>query len=157
MTDEQPVGSLSPTPLGALFGTFALGLVLGWGLHRVAEELWGAAPLVSWTQVLAIFLAAGVLGGTAWVTWRHVHVHRRWLEPHRAVNRLVLAKASALVGALVSGGYAGYALSWLGLQAELAEQRVVRSLLAALAGLLVALAAVALERACRVRNDDPTN
>ena len=35
-------------------------------------------------------------------------------EPHRAVNRLVLGRAGALVGALVAGGYAGYAVSWIG-------------------------------------------
>ena len=46
-------------------------------------------------------------------------------EPHHAVNRLVLAKSCALAGALVAGGYLGYALSWLGLtDAELAQQRM---------------------------------
>ena len=38
------------------------------------------------------------------------------------MNRLVLAKSCALAGALVAGGYFGYALSWLGLtEAELAK------------------------------------
>ena len=32
---------------------------------------------------------------------------RERLEPHQAVNRLVLGRAAALVGALVAGGYAG--------------------------------------------------
>ena len=79
---------------------------------------------------------AAILGATAWLTWRQVHVHRRRIEPHRAVNRLVLAKSCALVGALVAGGYVGYAVSWVGLEAELAGQRVFRSLLAALASAL---------------------
>ena len=30
------------------------------------------------------------------------------------MNRLVLARACALVGALVAAGYVGYAVSWLG-------------------------------------------
>ncbi len=55
--------------------------------------------------------------------------HER-LEPHQAVNRLVLARACALVGALVAGGYLGYALSWLGVDAELARQRAWRSVAA---------------------------
>jgi hypothetical protein len=100
---------------------------------------------------------AAILAGTAWVTWRQVHVHRDRIEPHHAVNRLVLAKSCAIVGALVAGGYLGYAVSWIGLEAELAGQRLYRSLLAALASGLLSLAAVALERACRVRKDDPTN
>ena len=49
-------------------------------------------------------------------------------QPHQAVNRLVLAKACALAGALVAGGYLGYALSWVGLtDAELAQQRMVHA------------------------------
>ena len=84
--------------------------------------------------MLALFLVAAILAGTAWATWRTLHVHGHRLEPHRAVNRLVLAKACALVGALAAGGYAGYALSWVGMAAELADQRMVRSGIAALGG-----------------------
>ena len=92
--------------------------------------------MVTWLQVLALFLVAAILGVTAWATWRTLHVHGQRLEPHRAVNRLVLAKACALVGVLAAGGYAGYALSWVGIAAELADQRMLRSGVAALGGLL---------------------
>jgi len=48
-------------------------------------------------------------------------------------------------------------VSWLGLEAELAGQRMGRSLLAGLAGLLITIAALVLERACRARfSDDET-
>ena len=66
----------------------------------------------------------------------------------------MLAKACALVGALVAGGYVGYALSWVGLAAELADQRMLRSGVAALGGLLTCGAALLLERACRVGAED---
>ena len=69
------------------------------------------------------------------------------------MNRLVLARASALVGALLAGGYAGYAVSWLGVDAALADQRIWRSLVAAAAGVGIVVTAVLLERACRVRSD----
>ena len=59
-----------------------------------------------------------------------------------------------LVGALVAGGYLGFAVSWVGVEAELAGQRIVRSLLAGLAGLLITIGALWLERACRVPKDD---
>ncbi|CUR54422.1 conserved membrane hypothetical protein [metagenome] len=154
MTEEQPVGSLTPTPAGVLAALFVTGMVCGWALHRVGERLWDYAPLVTWAQVSVLAFVAAILGATAWVTWRQVHVHHHRIEPHRAVNRLVLAKSCALVGALVAGGYVGYAVSWVGLEAELAGQRVFRSLLAALASGLLTVAAVALERACRVRKDD---
>ena len=70
------------------------------------------------------------------------------------MNRLVLARACALVGALVAGGYAGYALSWVGLESDLASQRLWRSAIAALAGVAIVVTSIVLERACRVRSDD---
>ncbi|MGD9958506.1 DUF3180 domain-containing protein [Nocardioides sp.] len=155
MTDDQPVGSLKPTPVGLLTALFVAAMIGGWLLHRIGERFWTSAPLVTWAQVSVLAFVAAVVGLTAWVTWRQVQVHHHRIEPHRAVNRLVLAKSCALVGALVAGGYTGYAVSWVGLEAELAGQRVVRSLLAALAGALLTVAAVALERACRVRKNDP--
>ena len=82
-----------------------------------------------------------------------MHVHHQRLEPHRAVNRLVLARACALVGALVAGGYVGYAVSWVGVDTELADQRVWRSAVAALAGVAIVITSLLLERACRVRSD----
>ncbi len=85
-----------------------------------------------------------------------MHVRRERLEPRRAVNRLLLARSCAYVGALVAGGYAGYAVSWLGVGAELADQRAWRSLAAAAAGAAITITAVLLERACRVRSDDDT-
>jgi hypothetical protein len=71
------------------------------------------------------------------------------------VNRLVLAKACAVAGALVAGGYFGYALSWVGMsEAELADQRLVRALLGGIAGAALVVGSLLLERACRVSRDD---
>ncbi len=98
---------------------------------------------------------AAILAGVAWLTWRDVHRRRIPLEPYKAVNRLVLAKACALAGAFVAGGYLGYALSWLGdSDAPLEQQRLTQSALAGVAGVLIVAASLALERACRVRGGD---
>lgn len=145
---------MRPTSAGALTAWAVVGLVAGWVLHPVADRVRGSAPIVTWAQPLALLLIAAILGATAYLTWRTVHVQHERLEPHRAVNRLVLARACALVGALVAGGYFGYALSWVGVDAELASQRGWRSALAGLAGVAIAATAMLLERACRVRSDD---
>lgn len=150
--DER--SQLAPTRWTTLAGWALLGLVIGRLWHPVAERVSGTAPTVSLLQGMVLFFVAAILGGTAWLTWRAVHVRRERLDPHQAVNRLVLARACALVGALVAGGYAGYALSWLGNDAELAGERVWRSAVAALGGVATATAAVLLERACRVRSGD---
>lgn len=144
-------------PPGALTLFAVVGLVGGWLLHPVAESWTGTAPVVTWGQPLALLLVAAILGYTARATWRAVQARGEGLAPHQAVNRLVLARACALVGALLAGGYLGYAVSWLGLEAELAGQRVIRSAAAGVAGILIVVAALLLERACRVRSDDESD
>ena len=152
---SEPRERLRPISGGALTGWGVAGLVAGWLLHRVAEAWRGTAPVVTWFQPLALLLVVLIVAGTAWSTRRSVQGQAQPLEPHRAVNRLVLGRACALVGALVAGGYAGYALSWLGIAGDpLAGQRVLRSAVAALLGLLICAGGVLLERACRVRGDD---
>lgn len=153
--EPEPSGYLQPTTPGAVTAWAVAGLVGGWLVHPVSESVRGTALLVSWAQPAALLLLAATVGTTAWQTWRTVHVRRDYLEPHRAVNRLVLGRASALVGSLVAGGYAGYAVSWIGSEAELAGQRMVRSALAAVCGILVVVGGLLLERACRVRKGPP--
>jgi uncharacterized protein DUF3180 len=151
----EPEGSLRPTSYVVVTVWAAIGLVLGWLWHPVAEQLSGTAPVVSWAQPAALWLVAVLVGTTAWHTHRAVQVRHERLEPHRAVNRLVLGRAAALVGALVAGGYAGYAISWIGDPAELAGQRILRSAVAVLAAITITVAALLLERACRVKKRDP--
>ena len=145
-------GSLQPTPLVVLAVWAILGLAGGWLLHPLTDRR-GTPPLITWSQPLLLLLVAAIIGATAWATWRVVDVRRERLAPHQGLNRLVLARACAYVGALAAGGYLGYALSWLGDEAELADQRLGRSLLAAAAGVLVVVGSLLLERACRVRRD----
>lgn len=148
-------GTLRPTPLVSLLGWAVVGLVGGWAVHPVCDRLGVVPPLVAAPQPLALLLLAAILGYVAWATHRAVHVRHERLDVHQAVNRLVLARASALVGALVAGGYLGYAISWIGDPAELADERLTRSLLAGGCAVAATVAAVLLERACRVRKDDP--
>ena len=156
-SDEEPDGPpperrLQPTSPATVGGSVMVGLVAGWLLHPIAERV-ASPPVVSWLQPIALFFVGAVLLATARVTHRALHVRREYLEPHRAVNRLVLARACVVVGGLVAGGYAGYALSWLGVPGELADDRIVRSLVATAAGVVIVVGALLLERACRVRKD----
>jgi heme A synthase len=154
--DQDPdSGNLRPTALISLLGWALVGLVGGWAVHPLCERLGVVPPLVTAPQPLALLLLAAILGYVAWATHRAVQVRRERLEAHKAVNRLVLARASALVGALVAGGYLGYAISWIGDPAELADDRLVRSLIATGCAVAAMVAALLLERACRVREDDP--
>jgi lysylphosphatidylglycerol synthetase-like protein (DUF2156 family) len=100
---------------------------------------------------VVLLFAAAVLGGIAWQTWSVIHRQRRRMEFNRAVNFLVLAKASVLVGALVAGVYAGYGLHYLDdLAFEALAQRVLRSGVAVVGGIAIVVAGLLLERACTV-------
>ncbi len=152
----DPAGRVGTTPPGVLVVVGLVGLVLGWATRPAGIAWLGSAPRVAWLQPLALALVALILVAVAWSTHRTVHLHRGSIEPHQAVNRLVLAKACAISGAAAAGGYLGYALSWLGLEApELAGERVLRAGLAGVAGVAVVIGSLLLERACRVRRDDP--
>lgn len=146
---SEPAGTLRPLPPVVLVVWAAVGLVAGWALH-VGYDRWGRVPpMVAWTQPAALLLLAAILSYVAWVTHRAVQVRRQRLEPHQMVNRLVLARACALVAAFVGAGYLGYGLSWIGDPAHMAEARMWRSFAAAAACAVGVGAAVALERACR--------
>jgi hypothetical protein len=151
----DPRGRIHTTRPGAIIAFALVGLVLGWLIRPVTIRMSGTAPTVSWGPVVALTFVTAFVAATAWSTYRTVHRRRDRLEPHHAVNRLVLAKSSALAGSLVAGGYFGYALSWWGLtDALLARQRVVHSLIAGVVGVLLVIASLLLERACRVSRDD---
>ena len=152
--DPDGPGRLRPTSSTALAVLGGIGLVGGWLLHPLTERANGYAPLVAWGQPVALAMVAAALAIAAWTTWRSLQVRRERIEPHRAVNRLALAGASAYVGSLVAGGYAGYAVSWLGLADELADERALRSAVAALAAVGIVVGGLVLERACRVPHDD---
>jgi hypothetical protein len=151
VAQEPAPGRVRPTSVKLLASAAFVGVLLGWFGGTLLERSEGVAPSVPWTSVLVLVFAAAVLGGTAWSTWRTIHRQRRWIDPHRAVYYLVLAKASSLVGALMAGVYVGFGARFLDdLAAPLPQERVLRAGLVAVAALLVVTAALLLERACRV-------
>ena len=146
-------GRLHVTPPKLLLTCFLVGLVAGWAVRPVLVQLGATAPRVTLLQVLTLYLMAGVLAVIARGTRRTVR-ERRPLRPREAVNRLVLAKSCAITAALATGGYSGYALSWVGVEAKLSTERLALSAAAAVGAALAVGASLLLERACRVRGGD---
>lgn len=152
-TPEVSSSHLTPLGAGPIVTAIVVGFVFGWMLRGAADG-WAIARPVSWVQGAGLWFLAIMLGGLAVVTDRSVRRRDVTLDTQRMVNRLVLARAGALSGALLAGGYAGYALTWLDSHPDLVAERVGLGLLAAAGGLAVLLTGKWLERACRVPKDD---
>ncbi|MGH3357938.1 MAG: DUF3180 domain-containing protein [Nocardioidaceae bacterium] len=133
----------------------AIGLVVGRAIRPVLEHLDRIAPTVPWTASFALFFLAAVLGWLAYSTYQSLHKRHERIAADRAIRLLVLAKASALVGALTAGGYIGFALSFAdAMGTALGQERVIHAGVTAVAGIAAVVAALLLERACEVPKGD---
>ena len=127
-----------------------IGLLLGWATRPVALRMGWIEPRVSWSVVGLVGFIALIVGASAWLTRRTLHRDRLALSAEQSVNRLVLGKACALVGAFFLGAFVGYAIAQLGVSDVAAGPRLLRSLIAATGSGLIMVFALLLERACRV-------
>jgi hypothetical protein len=146
------------TRVTTLVATAVVAVAVGWSGARVLAGLSGTAPRVPRGAPFAMVFLAAVLVTGALVMRRRVH-HRRettpLVSPDLAVRLLVLAKASSLVGAAVTGAYIGLAIYHLGaLSIPLRRTEAVVAGFTALAGLVVIVTALWLERECRAPHDD---
>jgi 4-hydroxybenzoate polyprenyltransferase len=137
-----------------LVAIVVLGAAIGWTLVKAVESGGGVAPTVSWLTLVAWSFLAALLFVAARNTHQRIQVRRERVEASRAVFLLLIGKASAFVGALCGGVYAGFALSVLGaVSSSGPRNRVITAGAAAVISVLVVAAGLLLERACRIPND----
>ena len=155
---EQPGGSVKLTPFRALVVAALFGGLAGWLLVVTANAFDLIPPEVPWTAPIGLILLAALVGALAYSSHQRIQVRRERMEPSRAVAFLVLGKASALAGALVAGGYFGFALMFLTrIDAVAPRDRVIRSGVAVVAGIALCITGLLLERACKIPGDDDEN
>jgi ABC-type Fe3+-siderophore transport system permease subunit len=153
---QVPSGNqVTSTPRRALVVAALFGGLAGWLLAVTTQALNVVPPSIPWSAPVGLLVVAALIGAIAWSTHQQIQVRRQRMEPSRAVAFLVLGKASALGGALVAGGYLGYALSFVSrFDADGPRERVIRSLVAVVGGIALGVAGLLLERACKVPVDD---
>ena len=154
---EQPSGgSIRTTSPRALAVAAIFGVLAGWLIVAASNGFDLVPPQVPWTAPVGVLAIAGLVGVFAYTTHARIQVRKERMDPQRAVALLVLGKASALAGALIAGGYLAYALMFVTrFDAEAPRDRVIRSAVAVLAGVGLAVAGLLLERACRVPGPKP--
>jgi hypothetical protein len=135
-----------------------VGLVVtafGYLAFRIWTTQGGALPPASWgALVVLVIMACGVFFAGLPVR-RFLRGHsRKPLNPIRAMRTVVLAQASALTGALVTGWYLAEILVLLP-DADVTSVRSLLWRLAALAagGVLMVVAGLVVQRMCRVDED----
>ncbi|MEU8221589.1 DUF3180 domain-containing protein [Kribbella sp. NPDC048915] len=145
---------MRPTSRRLLVAIAVLGVAVGVTLVKAIEAGGGVAPTVSWLTLIAWAFLAALLFAAARNTHHRIQVRRERVEPSRAVFLLMLGKASAFVGALCTGVYAGFALSFLRAMGSAGPRnRVIMAGAAAVISVLVVTAGLLLERACRIPED----
>jgi ethanolamine transporter EutH len=157
LADQQSPeqGTVGPTRVRTLLALFLVGGVLGYAFVRISITIHGYAPQIQWSSAIGLLVAASIVLVLANSTYRTLHRERRRMDAHRAVRFLLLAKASALVGAIVAGGYLGFAVNFVNqLDVHLPQERVIRSVCASIAAIVLAVAGLLLERACRIPKDE---
>jgi hypothetical protein len=147
-------GSVRPTSRRLLIAIAVLGVAIGVTMVKAIESGGGVAPAVSWLTLVAWAFLAALLFAAARNTHQRIQVRRERVEPSRAVFLLMIGKASAFVGALCTGVYAGFALSFLqAMGSSGPRNRVIMAAAAAVISVLVVTAGLLLERACRIPED----
>ena len=155
MAEQPGGGSVELTPPRSLLVAAVFGALAGWLVVVTANAFDLIPPRVPWSAPIGLVVFAALVGALAWSTHQRIQVRRERMEPQRAVAFLVLGKASALAGALVAGGYLGFAVNFLTrLDASTPRDRVVRSAVAVVAGLALTAGGLLLERACKVPGSD---
>ncbi len=146
---------MRPTRATTLLAVSVVGGLLGFGFVPLAEAMNGTAPRVEWTSTFGLAVVAVAVLSLAVSTYRTVHREQRPMPARRAMNFLMFAKACALAGAFITGGYIGFAVHFVdNMEADLPRERVVRSIVAAAISAVVVIGGLLLERACRVPKGD---
>lgn len=151
---EPGSGRLRRTPARALLMAALFGAVVGWVVVTSANLMGLTPPLVPWLTPAALWLAAIVIGFLAWALHRRLRVRRLRIDPSQAVTYLALAKASALAGAFVAGGYLAFGAMFLSRwQADSPRERVIGSAVSVVAAIALMIGGLLMERSCEVPTD----
>lgn len=153
--------SVKQLRIKVLVGLFLVAGVLAWGGARLWDSF-GTLPSVPVAAPIVLALLASVLAATAFslrVRLREQRERRpgaKGVDPLVAARAVVFGQASALVSSLVAGLYGGVGVFLLasGLDVGPRRDQAIYAGLSVLAGAAVVVAALYLERVCKLPEDD---
>ncbi|MEV6317297.1 DUF3180 domain-containing protein [Streptomyces sp. NPDC051776] len=144
-----------------LFGLFVVAAVLSWAGARLWDTF-GTLPRVPVAAPIVLGVIAAVLGATALALRARLKAQRerrpgaKGVDPLVAARAVVFGQASALVASLVAGMYGGTFIFLLldGLDAGPRRDQAIYAGLSVVTGIAVVVAALFLERVCKLPEDE---
>ncbi len=145
---------MTPTRPSLLLALALIALVLGVAVADLYDTLVGLRLPVPWTTaVTVVAIDLGLLGWTL-VFRNRLKREGIHLNPFVAMRTAALAMAASRAGALVAGFFAGVGFWYaLDLSVSIARERLTICAVSAVAGVVLALVAIWLERICRLPKD----
>lgn len=143
------------TPWPRLLLVAVVAAVLAFGALRIAETRGVSLLPVPLLSSVVVLLIAGVVLSMGWTVRQYTQGKRPGLDPLLAARTVVLAKASAYTGALLTGWYAAHVLVVLGdLEIPARRDLAVSAGAAALCTVALAVVGLVVERWCEVPPPD---
>ncbi|MFI7633869.1 DUF3180 domain-containing protein [Nonomuraea sp. NPDC049400] len=144
---------MKPTHPGRLVGIVIVVALIAWALVR---SFYSELPLMPWTAIPTVLLLAIGEGYSAWTTKARIarKPGTKPVEPLSVARLAALAKASAYVGAMFAGLFAGFALYTV----QILDRETPRSEFFVATGsflscVVLVCAALYLENVCRIPKD----
>jgi MFS family permease len=142
---------MKPTRVGTLVALLVAVAAVAWGFLQISVNQGMTLPPLAWTAPAGIAALTVVVFVTALALRSRLDEPEKRPHPLSMARMAVLGKASAHVGPLVGGLYAGYLVLLLpGLDIGSRRDRAVLCLVALLASVALSAAGLLLERSCRV-------
>ena len=142
---------MRPTRVSTLVALLVSTAAVSWGLLRIIINRGGTLPPLTWTAPALVAGLAVVVLATALGLRARLGKPEKRPHPLSMARMAVLGKASAHVGPLVGGLYAGYLLVLLpDLEIGSRRDRAWLCLVAVIAAVVLSAAGLLLERLCRV-------
>jgi hypothetical protein len=148
---------VTPTRARLLLAIVAVAAAVGWGAARLVDAYAGRSMPVPWTAPAVMVVLALALA--LWARGTRDRLARKpgtkRMEPLVAARSAALAMAASRTGAVVAGFYSGVAIALASMwDVPYVRERIVVSVAAVGGSVLVVLAALWLERVCRLPPSD---
>ncbi len=126
-------------------------VAVGWAVIRVAENTGARTPAVPWVVDAAILVFAAVVFRLGWTVRAYQQGRRPSLNAIRAARTFVLAKSTALAGALLAGWYLAQVLLVVGdLAIEAQRTKALAAGIAVVCAVLLAVIGMVVEAFCQL-------